>query len=37
MVQVRVAHGSFRANVTRVEAPADSADIGTGPVSEVRR
>jgi exodeoxyribonuclease VII large subunit len=37
MVQVRVAHGSFRANVTRVEAPADLADSGAGPASGVRR
>ena len=29
MVQVRVAHGSFRANVTRVEAPADTSALAT--------
>lgn len=36
-VRVRVAHGSFRAQVTRIEAPAASADVDAGPVSEVRR
>ena len=34
-VQVRVAHGSFRASVTRVDAPADVAETSGESVSEV--